>query len=175
MRCDLLRKCQYAKVCASQKWSETWIDSLCVFFTCYIMGTIQEVQEEDHSCRNEYGPGAWQGASFSTCWCTIREWVWLGFNFCLCWNCFHLNQDEEEEEEEEEECNVNRKLYIEAVTIVKCLRLYQVRELWRTCDYTGANVVVSQRLNSLRGVMVCKCGFSETSFFVVCDDMWIAK
>jgi hypothetical protein len=28
------------------------------------MGTIQEVQEEDHSCRNENGPGAWQGASF---------------------------------------------------------------------------------------------------------------
>jgi len=37
------------------------------FFTYYIMGTIQEVQEEDHSCRNEYGPRAWQGASFSTC------------------------------------------------------------------------------------------------------------
>jgi hypothetical protein len=37
------------------------------FFTCCIMGTVQEVQEEDHSCRNEYGPGAWQGASFSTC------------------------------------------------------------------------------------------------------------
>jgi len=37
------------------------------FFTCYIMGTVQEVQEEDHSCKNEYGPGAWQGASFSTC------------------------------------------------------------------------------------------------------------
>jgi hypothetical protein len=37
------------------------------FFTCCIMGTIQEVQEEDHSCRNEYGPGAWQGTYFSTC------------------------------------------------------------------------------------------------------------
>jgi len=37
------------------------------FFAYCIMGTIQEVQEENHSCRNEYGPGAWQGASFSTC------------------------------------------------------------------------------------------------------------
>jgi hypothetical protein len=36
-------KFQYAKVCASQKWLETWIDSLCVFFTYCIMGTIQEV------------------------------------------------------------------------------------------------------------------------------------
>jgi len=34
------------------------------FFTCCIMGTVQEVQEEYHSCRNEYGPGTWQGASF---------------------------------------------------------------------------------------------------------------
>jgi len=37
------------------------------FFTCCIMGIVQEVQEENQSCRNEYGPGAWQGASFSTC------------------------------------------------------------------------------------------------------------
>jgi len=37
------------------------------FFTYCIMGTVQEVQEEDQSCRNEYGPRAWQGASFSTC------------------------------------------------------------------------------------------------------------
>jgi len=29
------------------------------------MGTVQEVQEEDHKCRNEYGPGTWQGASFA--------------------------------------------------------------------------------------------------------------
>jgi hypothetical protein len=28
--------------------------------TCCIMGTIQEVQEEDHSCRNEYGTRALQ-------------------------------------------------------------------------------------------------------------------
>jgi hypothetical protein len=39
----------------------------------------------------------------------------------------------------------------------------------------GANVLVSQRLNSVRGVMVRKSGLLETSFFVVCDDMWIAK
>jgi hypothetical protein len=37
------------------------------FFTYCIMGTVQEVQEEDHNYINEYGPGAWQGASFSTC------------------------------------------------------------------------------------------------------------
>jgi hypothetical protein len=73
------------------------------------------------------------------------------------------------------QCNGNHKRYIEAVTIVKGLRLYQVRELRRTCDCTGVNVIVLQRLNSLRGVMVRKCGFSKTSFFVVCDDMWIAK
>jgi hypothetical protein len=73
------------------------------------------------------------------------------------------------------QCNVNHKRYIEAVTIVKGLRLYQVRELRRTCDCTGANVIISQRLNSLRGVMVRKCGFSKTFFFVVYDGMWIAK
>jgi hypothetical protein len=45
------------------------------------MGIIQEVQKEDHSCRNENGPGAWQGASFLTCWCTIGEWVLVGIQF----------------------------------------------------------------------------------------------
>jgi len=28
------------------------------------MGTVQEVQEEDHSYINENGPGTWQGTSF---------------------------------------------------------------------------------------------------------------
>jgi hypothetical protein len=70
--------------------------ALCIYaflLTCCFMGTVQEVQEEDHNCRNDNGPGAWQGASFWTCWCAIGEWVWLGLNFCLCWDCFHLNQD----------------------------------------------------------------------------------
>jgi hypothetical protein len=35
--------------------------------TCCFMWTIQEVQEENHNCRNDNGPGAWQGASFLTC------------------------------------------------------------------------------------------------------------
>jgi hypothetical protein len=35
--------------------------------TCCFMGTIQEVQEEDHNYRNDNGPGAWQGTSFLTC------------------------------------------------------------------------------------------------------------
>jgi hypothetical protein len=34
--------------------------------------------------------------------------------------------------------------------------------------------VVSQKLKSLRGIMVRNSGFSKTSFFVVCDDIWIA-
>jgi hypothetical protein len=38
----------------------------------------------------------------------------------------------------------------------------------------GAKVRVSQRLKSLRGIVVQNCGFSETDFFVVCDDIWIA-
>jgi hypothetical protein len=39
----------------------------------------------------------------------------------------------------------------------------------------GVNVMVLQKLKSLRGIMVRKGGLSETSFFVVCDDMWITK
>jgi len=35
--------------------------------------------------------------------------------------------------------------------------------------------MVSQKLKSLQGIMVRKGGLSETSFFVVCNDMWIAK
>jgi hypothetical protein len=76
MRRSMLRKLQYAKVCASQV---TICEGLCFasynmrrsalrkyafLLTCCIMGTVQEVQEEDHSCRNDNGPGAWQGASF---------------------------------------------------------------------------------------------------------------
>jgi hypothetical protein len=57
----------------------------------------------------------------------------------------------------------------------KVLRLYQVPELRRTCDCTGTNVMVSQKLKSLRGIMVCNSELLETSFFVVCDDIRIAK
>jgi hypothetical protein len=35
-------------------------------------------------------------------------------------------------------------------------------------------VRVLQRLKSLRGIVVRNCGFPETDFFVVCDDIWIA-
>jgi hypothetical protein len=35
-------------------------------------------------------------------------------------------------------------------------------------------VRVSQRLKSLRGIVVRNCRFLETDFFVVCDDIWIA-
>ncbi len=69
---------------------------------------------------------------------------------------------------------MNRKRCIKAVIIGKVLRLYQFRELRRTCDCTGVNVMVSQKLKSLQGIIVRNGGFSETSFFVVCDDIWIA-
>jgi hypothetical protein len=35
--------------------------------------------------------------------------------------------------------------------------------------------MVLQELKSLRGIMVHNSGLSETSFFGVCDDIWIAK
>jgi len=57
----------------------------------------------------------------------------------------------------------------------KVLRLYQVPELRRTCDCTGTNVMVSQKLKSLRRIMVRNNGLLETSFFVVCDDIRITK
>ncbi len=38
----------------------------------------------------------------------------------------------------------------------------------------GAKVWVSQRLKSLRRIRVRNCGFSESDFFVVCEDIWIA-
>jgi len=47
--------------------------------------------------------------------------------------------------------------------------------LRRTCDCTGTNVMVSQKLKNLRGIMVRNNEISKTSFFVVCDDIWIAK
>ncbi len=72
-------------------------------------------------------------------------------------------------------CNVNRKQCIEVVVIGKVLRLYQVRELRRTCNSTSANVMVSQKRKSLRGIMVRNSGLSKTFFFVVCDDIWITK
>ncbi len=57
----------------------------------------------------------------------------------------------------------------------KVLRLYKVLELRRTCNCTGTNVMVSQKLKSLRGIMVRNSGLLETFFFVVCDDIRIAK
>ncbi len=60
---------------------------------------------------------------------------------------------------------------MEAVVIVKVLQLYQVREMQRTCDCTSTNVMVSQKLKNLRGIMVRNSGILETSFFVVCDDI----
>ncbi len=70
---------------------------------------------------------------------------------------------------------MNCKQCIEEVIIGIFLRLYQVWELRRTCDCTGANVMVSQKLKSLQGIMVHNCRFSKTSFFVICDDIWISK
>ncbi len=50
MRCDLfrklLRKCQYAKVCASQKWSESRIDSLCVFLHVVLWGQYKKYKRK---------------------------------------------------------------------------------------------------------------------------------
>jgi hypothetical protein len=39
----------------------------------------------------------------------------------------------------------------------------------------GVNVMVSQKLKNLRRIMVRNNGLSKTSFFGVCDDIWIAK
>jgi hypothetical protein len=38
----------------------------------------------------------------------------------------------------------------------------------------GAKIRVSQRLKSLRRILVRNCGFSKSNFFVVCEDIWIA-
>ncbi len=72
------------------------------------------------------------------------------------------------------QCVVNRKSCIEDIIIENVQRLIQFRELRRACDCTGAKVRVSQRLKSLRGILVRNCGFSESDFFVVCEDIWIA-
>ncbi len=69
---------------------------------------------------------------------------------------------------------MNHKSCIKDIIIGNVLRLFQFRELRRACDCTGAKVRVSQRLKSLRGIVVRNCGFSEIDFFVVCDDIWIA-
>jgi hypothetical protein len=69
---------------------------------------------------------------------------------------------------------VNRKSCIEDLIIENVLRWVQFRELQRGCDCTGAKVGVSQRLKSLRGILVRNSGFSESDFFVVCEDIWIA-
>jgi hypothetical protein len=39
----------------------------------------------------------------------------------------------------------------------------------------GANVMVSQKLKSLRGIMVRNNGLWKTSFFIVYNDIQIAK
>jgi hypothetical protein len=69
---------------------------------------------------------------------------------------------------------VNCKWCIEDLIIGNVLRWVQFRELRRACDCTSAKVGVSQRLKSLRGILVRNCGFSESNFFVVCEDIWIA-
>ncbi len=71
-------------------------------------------------------------------------------------------------------CIVNRKSCIEDIIIANVLRWVQFWELRRACDCTGAKVWVSQRLKSLRRIRVRNCGFSESDFFVVCEDIWIA-
>ncbi len=71
-------------------------------------------------------------------------------------------------------CIVNHKSCIEDIIIGNVLRLFQFRELRRACNCTSAKVRVSQKLKSLRGIVVWNYGFSETDFFVVCDDFWIA-
>ncbi len=69
---------------------------------------------------------------------------------------------------------MNHKSCIEDIIIGNVLGLFQFRELQRACDCTGAKLKVSQRLKSLRGIVVRNYGFSKTIFFVVCDDIWIA-
>jgi hypothetical protein len=69
---------------------------------------------------------------------------------------------------------VNRKLCIEDIIIENVLRLVWFRELRRACDCTGAKLRVSQRFKSLRKILVRNYGFSESDFFVVCEDIWIA-
>ncbi len=71
-------------------------------------------------------------------------------------------------------CIVNRKLCIGDIIIGNVLRLVWFRELRRACDCMGAKVRVSQRLKSLRGILVRNYGFLESDFFVVCEDIWIA-
>jgi hypothetical protein len=49
---------------------------------------------------------------------------------------------------------------------------------FRTCEglaIVRVQMLVLQKLKSLRGIMVRNIGLSETSFFVVCDDIRIAK
>ncbi len=69
---------------------------------------------------------------------------------------------------------MNHKSCIEDIIIGNVLRLFQFQELQRACDYTSAKLRVSQRLKSLRGIVVRNFGFSETIFFVVYDDICIA-
>ncbi len=71
-------------------------------------------------------------------------------------------------------CTVNRKSCIEDIIIGNVLRWVQFQELQRACDCTGAKIRVSQRLKSLQRILVHNCGFSESDFFVVCEDIWIA-
>ncbi len=69
---------------------------------------------------------------------------------------------------------MNRKLCIKDIIIENVLRLVWFRELRRACDCTSAKVRVLQRLKSLRRILVRNYGFSESNFFVVCEDIWIA-
>ncbi len=69
---------------------------------------------------------------------------------------------------------MNHKSCIEDIIIGNVLQLFQFRELRRACNCTGGKVRVSQRLKSLRGIVVRNCRFLEIVFFVVCDDIWIA-
>ncbi len=71
-------------------------------------------------------------------------------------------------------CILNHKSCIEDIIIGNVLQWVQFRELRRACDCTSAKFRVLQRLKSLRGIVVRNCGFSETVFFVVCNDIWIA-
>jgi DNA-binding transcriptional regulator WhiA len=58
---------QIANFFASYNMQRSALRIYAFLLTCCFMGTVQEVQEEDHNCRNDNGPRAWQGASFLTC------------------------------------------------------------------------------------------------------------
>ncbi len=55
---------QIANFFASYNMRRSALRIYVFLLTCYFMGIVQEVQEEDHNCRNDNWLGAWQGASF---------------------------------------------------------------------------------------------------------------